>query len=50
MAKTHNVTEFIFLGLSSNPEVQKVCFVMFLLLYTAIVLGNLLIVLTVRSS
>uniref|UniRef100_A0AAA9SLT2 Olfactory receptor n=1 Tax=Bos taurus TaxID=9913 RepID=A0AAA9SLT2_BOVIN len=50
MAKTHNVTEFIFLGLSSNPEVQKVCFVMFLLLYTAIVLGNLLIVLTVMSS
>ena len=50
MAKTHNVTEFIFLGLSSNPEVQKVCFVMFLLLYTAIVLGNFLIVLTVMSS
>ena len=50
MAKTHNVTEFIFLGLSSNPEVQKVCFVMFLLLYTATVLGNFLIVLTVRSS
>ena len=50
MANTHNVTEFIFLGLSSNPEVQKVCFVMFLLLYTAIVLGNFLIVLTVMSS
>nr|XP_006042734.1 olfactory receptor 4X2-like [Bubalus bubalis] len=50
MAKTHNVTEFIFLGLSSNPEVQKVCFVMFLLLFTAIVLGNFLIVLTVMSS
>ncbi|XP_069409664.1 olfactory receptor 4X2-like [Ovis canadensis] len=50
MAKTHNVTEFIFLGLSSNPEVQKACFVIFLLLYTAIVLGNFLIVLTVMSS
>nr|CAI9692347.1 unnamed protein product [Rangifer tarandus platyrhynchus] len=50
MAKTHNVTEFIFLGLSSNQLVQKVCFVIFLLLYVAIVLGNFLIVLTVMSS
>nr|NP_001377903.1 olfactory receptor family 4 subfamily X member 2D [Equus caballus] len=50
MANTHNVTEFIFLGLSPNQEVQTVCFVLFLLLYTAIVLGNLLIVLTVMTS
>ena len=50
MAKTHNVTEFIFLGLSPNQLVQKVCFVIFLLLYVAIVLGNFLIVLTVMSS
>ena len=50
MAKTHNVTEFIFLGLSSNQLVQKVCFVIFLLLNVAIVLGNFLIVLTVMSS
>ncbi|XP_045045833.2 olfactory receptor 4X2 [Desmodus rotundus] len=50
MANTHNMTEFIFLGLSPNQGVQKVCFVMFLLLYTAIVLGNFLIVLTVFAS
>ncbi|XP_046500298.1 olfactory receptor 4X2-like [Equus quagga] len=50
MANTYNVTEFIFLGLSPNQEVQTVCFVLFLLLYTAIVLGNLLIVLTVMTS
>ncbi|KAM9767867.1 olfactory receptor 4X2-like [Dama dama] len=50
MAKTHNVKEFIFLGLSPNQLVQKVCFVIFLLLYVAIVLGNFLIVLTVMSS
>ncbi|NP_001378135.1 olfactory receptor 4X2-like [Equus przewalskii] len=50
MANTHNVTEFIFLGLSPNQDVQKVCFVLFLFLYTAIVLGNLLIVLTVMTS
>ncbi|KAM6157790.1 olfactory receptor 4X2-like [Rhynchocyon petersi] len=50
MADTHNVTEFIFLGLSSNPEVQKVFFVVFLVLYTMILLGNFLIVLTVVTS
>uniref|UniRef100_A0A8C8X779 Olfactory receptor n=1 Tax=Panthera leo TaxID=9689 RepID=A0A8C8X779_PANLE len=44
------VTEFIFLGLSPSWEVQKVCFVLFLLLYTAVVLGNSLIVLTVMTS
>ncbi|CAO2616932.1 Olfactory receptor 140 [Lemmus lemmus] len=50
MADVHNVTEFIFLGLSPNQEVQRVCFVIFLLLYTAIVLGNLLMVVTVAAS
>ncbi|KAM8814026.1 olfactory receptor 4X2-like [Rhynchonycteris naso] len=50
MANTYNVTEFIFLGLSSNQEVQKVCFVAFLLLYTAIVLGNCLILLVIVTS
>nr|XP_020751239.1 olfactory receptor 4X2-like [Odocoileus virginianus texanus] len=50
MASIHNVTEFIFLGLSPNRKVQKVCFVIFLLLYIAIVLGNLLIVFTVMTS
>ncbi|XP_058544974.1 olfactory receptor 4X2-like [Neofelis nebulosa] len=50
MARIHNVTEFIFLGLSPSREAQKVCFVLFLLLYTAVVLGNSLIVLTVMTS
>ncbi|XP_055288079.1 olfactory receptor 4X2-like [Moschus berezovskii] len=50
MASINNVTEFIFLGLSPNQDVQKVCFVIFLLLYTAILLGNFLIVLTVMTS
>ncbi|EDL79463.1 rCG27178 [Rattus norvegicus] len=50
MANTHNVTEFIFLGLSPNKEVQRVCFVLFLLLYMAIVLGNLLMVVIVAAS
>nr|XP_044991548.1 olfactory receptor 4X2-like [Jaculus jaculus] len=50
MANINNVTEFIFLGLSSSRETQGVCFVIFLLLYTAIVLGNLLMVVTVAAS
>ncbi|NP_001000618.1 olfactory receptor Olr733 [Rattus norvegicus] len=50
MADLFNVTEFIFLGLSPNKEVQRVCFVLFLLLYMAIVLGNLLMVVTVAVS
>ncbi|XP_012308068.2 olfactory receptor 4X2 [Aotus nancymaae] len=50
MANIHNVTEFIFLGLFPDQGAQRVCFVIFLFLYTAIVLGNFLIVLTVMSS
>ncbi|XP_027713657.1 olfactory receptor 4X2-like, partial [Vombatus ursinus] len=50
MVQTGNVTEFVFLGLSPNPEIQRVCFVLFLFLYMAIVLGNSLIVLTVSFS
>ncbi|XP_037695513.1 olfactory receptor 4X2-like [Choloepus didactylus] len=50
MANSHNVTEFIFLGLSHNQEVQRVCFVIFLPLYMAIVVGNFLVVITVMTS
>uniref|UniRef100_A0A8D0HT76 Olfactory receptor n=1 Tax=Sphenodon punctatus TaxID=8508 RepID=A0A8D0HT76_SPHPU len=50
MEKTNNVTEFIFLGLTQNEEMQKICFVLFLFFYAIIVLGNLLIIVTVISS
>ncbi|NXL67135.1 OR4S2 protein, partial [Chordeiles acutipennis] len=50
MENTTNVKEFIFLGLSENEGVQKICFVMFLFFYMMIVAGNLLIVITVISS
>ncbi|XP_043827353.1 olfactory receptor 4X2-like [Dromiciops gliroides] len=50
MVQTSNVTEFIFLGLSPKQEVQRVCFVVFLLMYVAILLGNSLIVLTIKAS
>jgi olfactory receptor len=50
MATKSSVTEIIFLGFSQNQDVQKVIFVLFLLVYTAIVLGNGLIVVTIMAS
>ncbi|XP_037377316.1 olfactory receptor 4X1-like [Talpa occidentalis] len=50
MAATSNVTQIILLGLSQNRDVQKIISVIFLLMYTAIVLGNGLIVVTIVAS
>ncbi|XP_041528548.1 olfactory receptor 142 [Microtus oregoni] len=50
MANENNVTELIFTGLFQDQEVQKVCFVLFLPVYLATVLGNGLIVVTVNIS
>ncbi|XP_049747138.1 olfactory receptor 4C15-like [Elephas maximus indicus] len=44
------VTEFILLGLSQNPNVQKIGFVVFLSIYMATIGGNLLIVVTISTS
>ncbi|XP_060228224.1 olfactory receptor 4C15-like [Meriones unguiculatus] len=44
------VTEFIFLGLSQNPEVQKIVFIVFLFVYIATVGGNMIIVVTIVCS
>ncbi|XP_037695846.1 olfactory receptor 4B1-like [Choloepus didactylus] len=49
MAST-NVTEFIFTGLFQDPEVQRVCFMVFLLVYLATVVGNGLIILIVSIN
>ena len=50
MARTNNVTELIISGLFQDPEVQRACFAVFLPVYLATVVGNGLIVLTVRVS
>ncbi|XP_076982813.1 olfactory receptor 4K15-like [Tamandua tetradactyla] len=44
------VIEFVLLGLSSYKELQPFLFVIFLLIYTGILLGNFLIILTVTSD
>ncbi|XP_055991937.1 olfactory receptor 4C3-like [Sorex fumeus] len=46
----HNVTEFFMLGLSQHPEVQRVLFVIFLIIYVVTVCGNMLIIVTIISS
>ncbi|KAL2806131.1 olfactory receptor 4C3 [Daubentonia madagascariensis] len=45
-----NITEFFMLGLSQNPEVQRVLFVVFLMIYVVTVCDNTLIVVTITSS
>uniref|UniRef100_G3U9R7 Olfactory receptor n=1 Tax=Loxodonta africana TaxID=9785 RepID=G3U9R7_LOXAF len=44
------VTEFVLLGLSWNPSVQKIEFIVFLFCYIATVGANLLVVVTIVSS
>ncbi|XP_072476750.1 olfactory receptor 4C11-like [Notamacropus eugenii] len=46
----NNVTEFILLGLTQDPKRQKIVFTIFLVFYTATVVGNLLIVVTIKTS
>ncbi|XP_059115392.1 olfactory receptor 4A5-like [Peromyscus eremicus] len=50
MGKNSNVTEFILLGRTQDPAVQKALFVMFLLTYIVTMAGNLLIIVTVIAS
>ncbi|XP_062053991.1 olfactory receptor 4B1 [Lepus europaeus] len=50
MARTNNVTELILTGLFQDPDVQRVCFLLFLPVYLATVVGNGLIVVLVSIS
>ncbi|XP_028619680.1 olfactory receptor 7E24-like [Grammomys surdaster] len=42
--------EFLLLGLSEDPELQPILFVLFLLIYLLTVLGNVLIILAISSD
>ncbi|XP_053114386.1 olfactory receptor 4S2-like [Hemicordylus capensis] len=50
MKDKNNVTEFFLVGLTQNEDLQKACFGLFLVFYTAILLGNLLIIVTIKTS
>ncbi|XP_004648717.3 olfactory receptor 4C13-like [Octodon degus] len=50
MANQNNVTEFVLLGLTENPRMQKIIFAVFLLIYIISILENILILLTIIVS
>ncbi|KAB0337406.1 hypothetical protein FD755_025616 [Muntiacus reevesi] len=50
MENRNNITEFILLGLSQKKEIEILCFLLFLLCYTAILIGNLLVTISITCS
>ena len=50
MRLNNNVTEFILLGLTQDPVRKKIVFFTFLIFYLGILLGNLLILATIKTS
>ncbi|XP_065801930.1 olfactory receptor 4P4-like [Muntiacus reevesi] len=50
MENRNNIIEFILLGLSQKKEIEILCFLLFLLCYTAILIGNLLVTISITSS
>ena len=50
MENRNNVTEFVLLGLTQDPKLQKVIFVVFLVVYITSVVGNLFIMVIIIVS
>ncbi|XP_004708432.1 olfactory receptor 4C46-like [Echinops telfairi] len=50
MESSNNVTEFVLLGLTENPKMQKIIFTVFFVIYTITMVGNMLIVVTITAS
>ncbi|XP_032977546.1 olfactory receptor 4C16 [Rhinolophus ferrumequinum] len=50
MQLNNNVTEFILLGLTQGSLRKKIVFVTFLLFYLGMLLGNVLIIITIKTS
>ena len=50
MENRSNVTDFVLLGLSQNPKMQKAIFVVFLIVYIVSIVGNVLTMVTIKAS
>ncbi|XP_006902656.1 PREDICTED: olfactory receptor 4C11-like [Elephantulus edwardii] len=50
MLQNKSVTDFILLGLTQDPMRQKMVFIIFFIFYTATVVGNFLIIVTIKCS
>ncbi|XP_075404357.1 olfactory receptor 4C11-like [Tenrec ecaudatus] len=50
MHQNKSITEFILLGLTQDPVKQKMVFIIFLIYYTGTMVGNLLIITTIKFS
>ncbi|XP_037377453.1 olfactory receptor 4P4-like [Talpa occidentalis] len=50
MENQRNISEFILLGLSDDKNIQIFCFVLFLFCYIALLVGNLVILVSIRCS
>ena len=50
MENRSNVTEFVLLGLTQNPKMQKTVFAVFFAIYITTVVGNVLIMVTITAS
>ncbi|XP_020043948.1 olfactory receptor 4C15-like [Castor canadensis] len=50
MQNQSTVTEFILLGLSQNPKIQKIVFIVFLFIYIATIGGNMVVIVTIICS
>ncbi|XP_042639021.1 olfactory receptor 4C11-like, partial [Orycteropus afer afer] len=50
MQQNKSVTEFVLLGLTQDPMRQKMVFIIFLIFYTGTLVGNSLIIVTIKFS
>ncbi|XP_005383995.1 PREDICTED: olfactory receptor 4C46-like [Chinchilla lanigera] len=50
MENRNNVTQFVLLGLTESPRMQKIVFAVFLAIYIISMVGNVLIVVTITAS
>ncbi|XP_027435863.2 olfactory receptor 4C46-like [Zalophus californianus] len=50
MVNRNNVTEFVLLGLTENPKMQKIIFAVFLFIYIISIVANVLTVVTITTS